>query len=155
MTSHSSQGQTADRVLIHVDTEQGERSSSIAAWHTLRCRVAATMRISIRTIKPLLPKGLAAMFHTDLHWSRQAHQDLRAPKGPSRPLPWLRRDSEQSNEISALAARHATRSCGEGVVIVLGRGAVELKSCLEPAFLLHIPNGECLRVRTMSVAQVR
>src|SRR5260370_7698709 len=70
------------------------------------------MRISIRTIKPLLPKGLAAMFHTDLHLSRQAHQDHRPPKGPSRPLPWLTRDSEQSNEISALAARHATPSFG-------------------------------------------
>src|SRR5260370_40523363 len=91
---------------------RGERSSTIGTWHALRCRVAATMRIFIRTIKPLLPKGLAAMFHTDLHWSRQAHQDHRAPKGPSRPLPWLRRDGEQSNEILALAARHATRSCG-------------------------------------------
>lgn len=86
VASHSSQGQTADRVLIHVDTEQGERSSLIVAWHTLLCRVGATTHKSIPTTKPLLPKGLAETFHTDLHWSRHAQQDQRSYKGPSRPL---------------------------------------------------------------------
>ena len=39
VTSHSSQGQTADRVLIHVDTELGGQRSAQQP-HRLRCRFA-------------------------------------------------------------------------------------------------------------------
>jgi len=106
VTSHSSQGQTADRVLIHVDTEQGERNSSIVASHTSRCRAPVTTRKSTPTIRPPLPKVLTAMFRTDPHWKRHAQQNHRSHKGPSRPRLWRRRENEQSNETSALAARH-------------------------------------------------
>src|SRR6202158_3258264 len=91
---------------------RGERSSSIVAWHTSRCRVAATTRKFIPTIKTLLPKGLAATFHTDLHWSLHAQQNHGSPKGPSRPLLRVRRENEQSNETSAPVARYADSSCG-------------------------------------------
>jgi ATP-dependent exoDNAse (exonuclease V) alpha subunit len=52
VTSHS-QGQTADRVLIHVDSERA-KDSSIGAWHTSRYRVAATTRSSTPTTRPTL-----------------------------------------------------------------------------------------------------
>jgi hypothetical protein len=48
MTSHSSQGQTADRVLIHVDTELGAKDLPTAAWHTFLSRVDAMTRRFIR-----------------------------------------------------------------------------------------------------------
>ena len=86
-------------------------SRIIVAWHTSRCRVAATMRKSIPTIKPILPKGLAAMFHTDLRWSRRAHQNHQSNKRVSRHPLSFRRENEQSNETSALAGEHAIRSC--------------------------------------------
>ena len=52
VTSHSSQGQTADRVLIHVDTEQAGRNSSTSGSRMLQSRVAATMRKSTRMTSP-------------------------------------------------------------------------------------------------------
>ena len=44
MTSYSSQGQTADRVLIHVDTELALRICSTAAWPMSLSRVDAMTR---------------------------------------------------------------------------------------------------------------
>jgi hypothetical protein len=55
VTSHSSQGQTADRVLIHVDAERAGKNSSIGAWHTSLYRVAATTRSSTPATRPTLP----------------------------------------------------------------------------------------------------
>src|SRR2546429_9261527 len=42
VTSHSSRGQTADRVLVHVDTQEAGKKLVIAAWRMWRGRVAAT-----------------------------------------------------------------------------------------------------------------
>ena len=41
MTSHSIQGQTADRVLIQLDTELSAKCPSTVAWPTFLCRVHA------------------------------------------------------------------------------------------------------------------
>src|SRR6184192_4305236 len=62
VTSHSSQGQTADRVLIHVDSEGQEKNSSIDAWHTSRYRVAASPCIR----SSALSRTLSAIFDTPL-----------------------------------------------------------------------------------------
>jgi hypothetical protein len=70
------------------------------------------MRKSTPTINPLSPKGLAAMFHTDLRWSRRAHQNHKSNKSVSRRPLLLTRDNEQSSETSALADEHAVRACG-------------------------------------------
>jgi ATP-dependent exoDNAse (exonuclease V) alpha subunit len=108
VTSHSSQGQTADRVLIHMDTTQGGQklvNRRLAYVAVSRGRYDAQIYTNDKTIKPVLPKGLAAMFHTDLRWSRRAQRNHGSPKGPSRPLPRVRRESEQSNETSAPVAR--------------------------------------------------
>ena len=43
VTSHSSQGQTADRVLIHADTELGAKDL-LNNPHGLRCRLARRIR---------------------------------------------------------------------------------------------------------------
>ena len=61
MTSHSSQGQTADRVLIHVDTELGLRICSTAAWPMFLSRVDALMRRFIRTTHRRWGKNSAAI----------------------------------------------------------------------------------------------
>lgn len=42
VTSHSSQGQTADRVLIHLDSAQGHGDCLTAAWLMSPCRVLST-----------------------------------------------------------------------------------------------------------------
>ena len=53
VTSHSSQGQTADRVLVHVDTERRRgSSSSIGAWRTWPCRAVGMTRRSTPTTRP-------------------------------------------------------------------------------------------------------
>jgi len=81
VTSHSSQGQTADRVLIHVDTEQGGEkliNRRLAYVAVSRGRYDAQI---YTTTKPLLPKVLAAMFRTDLRWSRHAQQNHRSHEG--------------------------------------------------------------------------
>jgi ATP-dependent exoDNAse (exonuclease V) alpha subunit len=44
VTSHSSQGQTAERVLIHVDTELAAKTCSTAAWLTSPSRAARKTR---------------------------------------------------------------------------------------------------------------
>jgi hypothetical protein len=49
VTSHSSQGQTADRVLINVDTELAQKTCSTAAWPTLPSHAARTTRRFSRT----------------------------------------------------------------------------------------------------------
>ena len=49
VTSHSSQGQTADRVLVHVDTASSGHSSSIGGWPTWPSLAAGTTPRSIRT----------------------------------------------------------------------------------------------------------
>ena len=49
VTSHSSQGQTADRVLIHVDTELGAKTCSTAAWPMSPSRAALRTRSSLPT----------------------------------------------------------------------------------------------------------
>ena len=46
VTSHSSQGQTANRVLVHVDTDARGRTRSIAAWRTSHCLARYDARIS-------------------------------------------------------------------------------------------------------------
>ena len=51
VTSHSSQGQTADRVLIHVDSEQAQANSSIAAWRMCRCRALSSTCRCTRTMR--------------------------------------------------------------------------------------------------------
>src|SRR6266481_666529 len=51
VTSHSSQGQTADRVLVHIDTEQAGEKLVNRAWRMWRCRAGATMRNSTQTTK--------------------------------------------------------------------------------------------------------
>src|SRR5271169_418057 len=90
-----------------------EKSSSIVVWRMWECRGDATIRKSTPTINPLSPKGLAAMFHTDLRWGRRAHQNYKSNKSVSRrPLLLTTRDNEQSSETSALADEHAVRACG-------------------------------------------
>jgi ATP-dependent exoDNAse (exonuclease V) alpha subunit len=44
VTSDSSQGATADRVLVHVDTEQAHEKPLTRGWPMCRFRAAATMR---------------------------------------------------------------------------------------------------------------
>jgi ATP-dependent exoDNAse (exonuclease V) alpha subunit len=52
VTSHSSQGQTAERVLIHVDTELAAKDLLNAAWLTLLSRVARRMhRYTLTTVR--------------------------------------------------------------------------------------------------------
>jgi hypothetical protein len=43
-TSHSSQGATADRVLVHVDTEQAHDQLVNSRWRMSRSRAGAMMR---------------------------------------------------------------------------------------------------------------
>ncbi len=47
LTSHSSQGQTAERVLVHVDTELARKICSTTAWPMLLSRTERTMRSSL------------------------------------------------------------------------------------------------------------
>ena len=110
VTSHSSQGQTADRVLVHVDTEQAGEKLVNRRLAYVASRVAATMRKSTPTTNALLPKGLAAMSHIDLRWSPYAQQNHGSLKTASQTPLRLWRGSEQSNETSVLAARRATLS---------------------------------------------
>jgi ATP-dependent exoDNAse (exonuclease V) alpha subunit len=70
MTSHSSQGQTADRVLIHVDTELGLRLYSTAAWHTFLSRVDAMTRRFIRIVHRRSGKNSAATCPIRLRFSK-------------------------------------------------------------------------------------
>jgi hypothetical protein len=58
MTSHSSQGQTADRVLIHVDTELSPKDLLTVAWPTCLCRVHATTGSSSQNDRETLNTGL-------------------------------------------------------------------------------------------------
>jgi hypothetical protein len=57
VTSYSCQGQTADRVLIHVDTVLGRKTCSTTAWPTLPFRAVHTTRksssITARSWEPL------------------------------------------------------------------------------------------------------
>jgi len=85
---------------------RGERNSSIVASHTSRLSRARYDAQIYTNDKTPLPKVLTAMFRTDPHWKRHAQQNHRSHKGPSRPRLWRRRENEQSNETSALAARH-------------------------------------------------
>ena len=48
VTSHSSQGQTADRVLIHVDTELGAKDLLNTAWRMSPSRVELMMPSCLR-----------------------------------------------------------------------------------------------------------
>jgi hypothetical protein len=57
VTSHSSQGQTADRVLIQADTEAGEKFVNRRMAYAL-CPVAATTRKSTRRTRETSLKGL-------------------------------------------------------------------------------------------------
>ena len=62
VTSHSSQGQTADRVLVHVDSDRRRTAScSTAAWRMSRCRGRSSMCRCTRT----MPKTLG---HTLSPW---------------------------------------------------------------------------------------
>ena len=65
VTSHSSQGQPPTACSSTWTRSVRAKDSSIAAWHTLPCRVAATMRKSTRTTRPSLPKDSRVTFHND------------------------------------------------------------------------------------------
>ena len=60
VTSRSSQGQTADRVLVHVDTEQAGD-----VWRMWRYRADVMTRKSTRTTRTILPSNCRATCHTD------------------------------------------------------------------------------------------
>jgi hypothetical protein len=64
MTSHSSQGETADRVLIHVDTELGAKDLSTPAWPMSRSPVDAMTRRFIRIMHRHWDMNSAAIFPT-------------------------------------------------------------------------------------------
>ena len=51
VTSHSSQGQTADRVLVHVDSSQAHGELSTAAWRMCRCRGRSSTCRCTRTMR--------------------------------------------------------------------------------------------------------
>ena len=69
MTSHSSQGPTADRVLIHVDTELGAKDLLNSAWPTFLSRVDPIMPRFMRTTPRLSDKNSAATFPILLRFS--------------------------------------------------------------------------------------
>ena len=70
MTSHSSEGQTADRVLIHETPRWALRICSIAAWHTSRSRVDAMTPRFIRTTQRRWAWNSAATYPILLRFSK-------------------------------------------------------------------------------------
>ena len=96
MTSHSSQGQTADRVLVHVDTE---RASEKLVNRRLcgGVRVDDTTRKFTPTTKPSLPKGWVTMFRAT---ATQPHRESAGPAKRESPELELERERERTRTQS-------------------------------------------------------
>ena len=79
MTSHSSQGQTADRVLIHVAAEVSAKLPSTVAWSTFLCRVHAAAGGSPQTTAKRSTQPSETMFPLRCTW---AARGVRRQVGP-------------------------------------------------------------------------
>jgi hypothetical protein len=63
VTCHSSQGQTTDRVLIHVDTELRRKTCSTTVWPTFAFHAAHTTRKSSPNDREKLGASLGGIMY--------------------------------------------------------------------------------------------
>jgi ATP-dependent exoDNAse (exonuclease V) alpha subunit len=114
VTSHASQGQTTDRVLVHVNTEQaGDKpiNRRLAYLAVSRGRYAAQIHTND---KASIAEGLRRdVSHRSALESKRAKEPLVAQR--KEPCSFLSKERERTieiNETSAPVARHANSSCG-------------------------------------------
>ena len=148
VTSHSSQGQTADRVLINVDTELGAKTCSTAAWPMSLSHAARMTRKFSRTTRRLWAKNSVATCPTRQRSSRpRCHMapssSLSTPTRSVRGLVWACNSKSQMT-----FPRSQQRSRGPAGVKAALRAPRSRSRALTPAsqprHIIQL-SGECQR----------